>query len=269
MAKEEPEQLQSLILEVASSTALFMQAPEQMQSFNAVSFYNRTQRLHSNEMLFCQSPVDVLKEVFLLLKQLPSLAAENGGHLGVLLDLCRQIKDPSHKLQVLKAVLMTVKLGAVGLDQQMSDINQMVKEALETATQDSIKKLAIEVLALLMVSSPTIFTSNVDNFLRQIESETAEQSKSEIFAVMLQCLFDSSVVHSLFVKKQPEETRDSLRQMRQLMLKQLRDSDANVRYLATEGFCRLLICESTDKYFEYITRLILLLFERQPTLLQK
>ena len=52
-------------------------------------------------------------------------------------------------------------------------------------------------------------------------------------------------------------------------MRQLRDADANVRYLATEGFCRVLMCEATDKYFEYIARLILLLFEKQPTLLSK
>lgn len=47
-------------------------------------------------------------------------------------------------------------------------------------------------------------------------------------------------------------------------MRQLRDADANVRYVATEGFCRLLMCEATDKFTDYIARLILLLFEKQP-----
>jgi hypothetical protein len=44
----------------------------------------------------------------------------------------------------------------------------------------------------------------------------------------------------------------------------LRDADYNVRYIATEGFCRMLMCESTDRAREFIARLILLLFEKVP-----
>ena len=43
-------------------------------------------------------------------------------------------------------------------------------------------------------------------------------------------------------------------------MQQLRDADYNVRYIATEGFARILMCESTDKFTDYIARLILLLF---------
>lgn len=41
-------------------------------------------------------------------------------------------------------------------------------------------------------------------------------------------------------------------------MKQLRDADFNVRYLATEGFCRMLMTESTDKARDFIARLMLL-----------
>lgn len=42
----------------------------------------------------------------------------------------------------------------------------------------------------------------------------------------------------------------------------LRDSDYNVRLLATEGFCKLLICERMQNSWDFIARLILLYFEK-------
>ena len=42
----------------------------------------------------------------------------------------------------------------------------------------------------------------------------------------------------------------------------LRDSDFNIRLLATEGFCKLLICERMQNPWDFIARLILLYFER-------
>jgi len=51
-----------------------------------------------------------------------------------------------------------------------------------------------------------------------------------------------------------------------LLVRQLRDADLNIRFIATEGFCRMLMCDSTDKV-DYIARLILLLFEKAPTII--
>lgn len=45
-------------------------------------------------------------------------------------------------------------------------------------------------------------------------------------------------------------------------MKMLRDSDFNVRLLATEGFCKLLICERIQSPWDFIARLILLNFEK-------
>lgn len=38
--------------------------------------------------------------------------------------------------------------------------------------------------------------------------------------------------------------------------------DHNVRYIATEGFCKLLMCERINNPQDYISRLILLKFEK-------
>lgn len=85
---------------------------------------------------------------------------------------------------------------------------------------------------------------------------------------MLKTLFDCAIVHSLFVKKIKSDTTDDTKilRLRTLLMKQLRDADYNIKSLATEGFCRMLICESSDKSREFIARLILLLFEKVPTI---
>lgn len=54
----------------------------------------------------------------------------------------------------------------------------------------------------------------------------------------------------------------SRQELRKLLMKLLRDSDFNVRLLATEGFCKLLICERMQNPWDFIARLILLYFER-------
>ena len=103
------------------------------------------------------------------------------------------------RLLVLKAGLMTAKLGNLG--EIGAQISQVVKEALDKATHDFTKKLAVEVLALLMVCSQDQFTEHLPHFLAQIDQEQSEPAKSEVFQVMLSTLFDSCIVHSLFVRR--------------------------------------------------------------------
>jgi len=78
---------------------------------------------------------------------------------------------------------------------------------------------------------------------------------------MLRALFDCVIVHSLFVKKH-EHSQTKWLKLRSLLIKQLRDADRNVRYLATEGVCRILMCEAADKPRDFLARLILLQFEK-------
>src|SRR5688572_16252163 len=44
----------------------------------------------------------------------------------------------------------------------------------------------------------------------------------------------------------------------------LRDIDFYVRHVATEGFCKLLICERILNPWDFIARLMLLYFEKAP-----
>lgn len=53
--------------------------------------------------------------------------------------------------------------------------------------------------------------------------------------------------------------------LRKLLMRLLRDSDYNVRLLATEGFCKLLICERMQNPWDFIARLIMLYFEKPKT----
>ena len=48
-------------------------------------------------------------------------------------------------------------------------------------------------------------------------------------------------------------------------MRQLRDADFSIRLLATEGFARILICEKIQNPWEFISRLILLQFEKIPS----
>lgn len=100
-------------------------------------------------------------------------------------------------------------------------------------------------------------------FLEGVEKDRPAPKKSEAFGIMLKGLFDAVIVHSLFVKKTNDpEKLFKLDKLRQLLVQQLRDADYHVRYIATEGFARMLMCESTDKFTDYIARLILLLFQK-------
>ena len=45
------------------------------------------------------------------------------------------------------------------------------------------------------------------------------------------------------------------------MIRQLRDYDFNVRMIATEGFCKLLMCEKINEPQDILSRLILIKFD--------
>ena len=68
-----------------------------------------------------------------------------------------------------------------------------------------------------------------------IQNEQNDRKKSPMIYVAIKCLFDCIMVNSFML----ETDKD----LRKLLLRQLRDMDYNVRYLATEGFCKLLMCE--------------------------
>lgn len=162
---------------------------------------------------------------------------------------------------------MTVKLGAEN-DKVCDKIVAQLKELLKFCEDNNVKSLAIENLSLIMVASQKVFQEYLDFFIKTIENERPEPKKSREVGFMLKTLFDCAIVHSLFVKKIKSDTTDDTKilRLRTLLMKQLRDADYNIKSLATEGFCRMLICESSDKSREFIARLILLLFEKVPTI---
>ena len=85
--------------------------------------------------------------------------------------------------------------------------------------------------------------------------------KTDATIVSLKCIFDGVMIHGFLLES--GNIQDLLRQeLRKLLMKVLRDSDYNVRLLATEGFCKLLICERMQNPWDFIARLIMLYFER-------
>jgi len=97
---------------------------------------------------------------------------------------------------------------------------------------------------------------------------------------MLRVIFDALRVHSYMkLQKLPNTSEDQpdvqekfnakkLR-LRQLLMKQFRDADFNVRLVSIEGFCRMLMSQSCDKPIDYIARLMLLCFEKIDESLRK
>lgn len=128
-----------------------------------------------------------------------------------------------------------------------------------------------------MVLDAAAFDRYLDTLLKSIEEERAEPRKSPQVTLMLKAVFDGLIVHSYMLKANPmpewKTTQDEFDKrklrLRQLLLKQLRDADLNIRFVATEGFCRLLMCEAADKQIDFISRLMLIGFEKVTELAGK
>lgn len=58
-----------------------------------------------------------------------------------------------------------------------------------------------------------------------------------------------------------KELQDLRNHLKKLMIRQLRDYDFNVRIIATEGFCKLLMCEKMNDPQDILSRLILIKFD--------
>lgn len=95
---------------------------------------------------------------------------------------------------------MTTKLG-VEYDTYHDQLIELIQGYLKETEQNEVKVLCIENLALLMVTQHKIFEDNLCWFQKQIELERPEPRKSNIVGLMLKCLFDCTIVHSLFLKK--------------------------------------------------------------------
>ena len=133
-----------------------------------------------------------------------------------------------------------------------------------------LKRRTIELLCQLLVLDAVIYDRYIDMLMKSIDDERPEPKKSQQVIQMLKAIFDGLIVHSYMLKtscpvgsdvSQDDFDKRKLK-LRQLLLKQLRDADLNVRYVATEGFCRLLMCEAADKPIDFISRLMLIGFEK-------
>jgi hypothetical protein len=134
----------------------------------------------------------------------------------------------------------------------------------------------VEVLGLLMILDISKFDRYIEIFIKTIDNERSESHKSKSVGIILKTIFDALRVHS-YMKLQrlpnvPEDQSDlqekfnqkKLR-LRQLLMRQFRDFDFNVRLISTEGFCRMLMSQSCDKPIDFIARLMLLCFEKVDT----
>lgn len=122
---------------------------------------------------------------------------------------------------------------------------------------------AFECLSLIMILDKSLFKKHIGMLTGFIQNEQNDRKKSAMIYVALKCIFDCLIVNGFMLDKD-EETQESRSDLRKLLMRQLRDMDYNVRHIATEGFCKLLMCERIHNPEDYLSRLILLKFDR-PT----
>ena len=114
-----------------------------------------------------------------------------------------------------------------------------------------------------MVHDVQLFKKHLEMLIGYITNDQNVRKKSSMIYAAIKCLFDCVMVNS-FMLESDEENNIKRSDLKKLLLRQLRDMDYNVRYIATEGFCKLLMCERINNPQDYISRLVLLKFER-PT----
>jgi hypothetical protein len=115
----------------------------------------------------------------------------------------------------------------------------------------------------MMIMDKALFIKHINMLTGFIQNEQNDKKKSAMIYVAIKCLFDCTMTNG-FMLETDEESTQARSDLRKLLLRQLRDMDFNVRHIATEGFCKLLMCERVNNPQDYISRLILLKFDR-PT----
>jgi hypothetical protein len=127
-----------------------------------------------------------------------------------------------------------------------------------------VRCLALECLGLTTMSDKKVFEEKLGVFMDQIRGESTLKTKSDITVVCLKAILDGVMIHGFLLES--GNSQDLIRQdLRKLLMRLLRDSDYNVRLLATEGFCKLLICERMQNPWDFISRLIMLYFEKSKS----
>ncbi|CDW85365.1 at hook motif family protein [Stylonychia lemnae] len=166
-----------------------------------------------------------------------------------------------HQLTLFKYFLKVCKIDSETPTILSSSFQKIINTNLRNQNQ-IIKSLAVECLGLMMIQNKMLFEENVTQLIDYIQEEKQQKNKSIITQISLKCLFDGIMVHGFLLES--GNSKDIQRQeLRKILMRLLRDSDYNIRLLATEGFCRLLICERMQNPWDFIARLILLYFERQ------
>lgn len=114
-----------------------------------------------------------------------------------------------------------------------------------------------------MILDRGMFERHLNMLIGYIQNEQSSRKKSSMIYIAIKCLFDCIMVNGFMIETN-EENNQARADLRKILIKQLRDMDFNVRYIATEGFCKVLMTERINNPQDYISRLILLKFDR-PT----
>lgn len=246
----------------------FFQTDQKSSKLDECKELSYDEKKESSDLIYVHSSEDVLKEAVNLLKKCSPESIKQ------LLQLIGEVSTESYpelvyKMQLLKALLQTTKLSGKSNEEvevthrkeQIECFEKIVNECLQkfqTLSAESLEgsqscqQKCVEVLGLLMILDIGHFDRYIDIFIKAIENERAELHKSKSVGIMLKAIFDALRVHCyLKMSRLPNIDADDTDKLdsfnkkklrlRQLLLRQFRDADYNVRLVSTEGFCRMLM----------------------------
>eukprot|EP00347_Sterkiella_histriomuscorum_P020384 403338008 len=251
--------MQEIIIELRSEATLADHNSKLEQVKNKINSYQNELTKVKDQINNIQSSGVVVEDKLLSKQQ----KAEEG--LGKYTKMKEKLKKRDdqqlkHQLTLIKYFLKTIKIDV----ETPSIVRQEVKDIFmlsQSHEEEDIRSLGIECLGLLMIHSKNYFEENLSILMDQIQKESELALKTSISHVSIKCIFDGVMVHGYLLES--GNNQDIQRQeLRKGLMRLLRDSDFTIRLLATEGFCRLLICEKIQNPWDFIARLILLYFER-------
>lgn len=117
-ASLDPAPIANLCLDLAATQSFFAEPSEDddsaTSSLDAVKYINRQQKLAQNDLIYCETAVDVLKEAFALLKSMFTTYQTQ------ILAVVEKTPNDFHRMSILKALLQITKLGQGELSEELA-----------------------------------------------------------------------------------------------------------------------------------------------------
>lgn len=198
-----------VLLAFCRNESFFTSVDQKSNRIDALKAFAIETKRESSELIFIDSPDDVLKEAVALLKK---CADDSTDALFAFIDASTEESDRNtiYKLSLLKAIMQTTKLGTGSTEEEITErkdliarfdriVNDCLKASREKVNPEegwTMQLKSIESLGLLMMLDVAKFDKYIDIFIKAIDNERAELHKSKSLGIMLQAIFDALRVHS-------------------------------------------------------------------------